>query len=128
MWRTVRVAALGLGLTMASGVIALAQDGYGYPDRDRNGYPDRGGYGYYDRDDYGWGRQGFHVARDIGFQDGARVGREDFFRCKPYDPYPRGRYSNSDHGFRREYGDRYRYRELYSRSYQAGYRSAFGRY
>jgi hypothetical protein len=110
MLRTLRAAALGLAITMASGGVALAQ----------------GGYGYADRGDYGWGRQSFRVARDIGYQDGARVGREDFFRRKPYDPYPRGKYSHADRGFRREYGDRYQYRDQYARAYQAGYRSSFG--
>src|SRR5262249_28960024 len=91
----------------------------------------QGGYGYYDRRDYGWNRYGrdtVRVARDIGYQDGANVAREDFFRRKPYDPYPRGKYSRSDHGYRREYGDRYAYRDQYARAYEAGYRSTFGRY
>jgi hypothetical protein len=86
------------------------------------------GYGYSDRDDYAWGRQNLHVARDIGYQDGARVAREDFFRRKLYDPYPRGKYAKGDHGYRHEYGNRYAYREQYARAYEAGYRSAFRRY
>jgi len=107
MWRTLRTAALGLVVTIAGSGAALAQRSYGY----------------YDRGDYGWDRSGFRVARDIGYQDGASVAREDFFRRKPYDPYPRGKYANRDHGYRREYGDRREYREQYARAYQAGYRS-----
>jgi hypothetical protein len=111
MVRKLRIAAWLLAVTMASGGVALAQRGNGY----------------YDRDDYGWGREGFRAGRDIGYQDGARVAREDFFNRKPYDPYPRGKYSRQDHGYRREYGDRYAYREQYASGYQAGYRAMFGR-
>jgi hypothetical protein len=112
MWRTLRTAALGLAVMAASGGAALAQ----------------GGYGYYDRGDYGYGRETFRIARDIGFQDGANVGRDDFYHRKPFDPYPRGKYAHADHGYHRQYGDRYAYSEQYARAYQAGYRSSFGRY
>ena len=111
MLRKLRTAVLGLAVTLAGGGVALAQHGYGY----------------YDRDDYGWSREGLHAARDIGYQDGARVGREDFFSRKPYDPRPRGRYARLDHGYRHEYVDRYGYREQYARAYEAGYRTMFGR-
>ena len=110
MLRKLRMAALALAVTMVSGGVALAQQGYGYADRG----------------DYGWGQEGLHAARDLGYQDGARVARQDYFSRKPYDPYPRGKYANEDHGYRRQFGDRYAYRDQYARAYQAGYRSMFG--
>jgi hypothetical protein len=106
-----RMAALAVAVTLASGGMALAQ-------RD---------YGNRDRDDYGWSHEGFRAARDIGYQDGAQVAHEDFFSRKRYNPYPRGRYAGGDHGYRREFGDRYGYRQQYARAYGAGYRAMFGR-
>src|SRR5271169_5658781 len=102
MWRNMRTAALALAVTIASGGVALAQDGYHY----------------YDRGDYGYNREARQVARDIGFDDGSRVAQQDFFQRKPYDPYPRGKYSHEDRGYRREFGDKYAYREQYARAYQ----------
>jgi hypothetical protein len=111
MWRNLKTATLALALTMASAGVAVAQDGR-----------------YYDRDDYSYGRERNRIARDVGYEDGTQVGREDFARRKPYNPYPRGRYAHEDHGYRREYGDRYAYMSQYARAYQEGYERACRRY
>lgn len=112
MLRSMRVAGLALAVAMASSGVALAQ----------------GGYHHYDRDDYGYSRERARIARDVGYQDGSRVGREDFARRKPYNPYPRGKYAHEDHGYRREFGDRYAYMARYARAYQEAYERAFRRY
>ena len=130
------LAALVLGMAAGSAGIASAQD-YRYPDRDGrydnrddsrydnrdgdrdNRYYDRGG----DRDDYF--RRGLEVARNTGFHDGAEVAREDMWRNKPFNPNPRGRYDDADHGYRSQFGDKHEYREHYSEAYRDGYASAF---
>jgi len=112
MLRNLKMAALVLAVTLASSGIALAQDGRSY----------------YDRDDSGYGRPRIRIGWDVGYQDGSRVARQDFTHRKPYDPYPRGKYSHEDRGYRSEYGDRYAYMNQYARGYQQGYERIFGRY
>jgi hypothetical protein len=45
-------------------------------------------------------------AYQIGFPDGASVAREDVAGRKPYNPNPRGRYDDEDHGYSRAYGNK----------------------
>jgi hypothetical protein len=120
-------AALALTVLAGTAGYAAAQD-YRYYDRDDNRYYDRDNR-YYDRyDGRSFGR-GIHVAREFGFRDGAAVAREDMWRGKPFNPNPRGRYDDADHGYRREFGDKHEYRERYSAAYRAAYQSTFrGRY
>jgi hypothetical protein len=110
-----RNTALALAVLAGSVGVAAAQD-YRYYDRD--------GYRY-ERGYRGGFREGMRAARQTGFQDGAQVAREDMWRGKPFNPNPRGRYDDADHGYRREYGDRHEYREHYSASYREGYQSTF---
>lgn len=110
-----RNAALALAVLAGSVGVASAQD-YRYYDRDGDRYE----RGY--RGDF---REGMHAAREIGFQDGSQVAREDMWRGKPFNPNPRGRYDDADHGYRREYGDRHEYREHYSEAYREGYQNTF---
>src|SRR6266480_203912 len=117
-----------LVVTMLAGTVGNAaaqdyrydRDGDRYYDRNDNRYYDRDGNRYYGRDGYGF-RRGIHVAREIGFRDGAAVAREDMWRGKPFNPNPRGRYDDADHGYRREFGNKHEYREHYSEAYRAGY-------
>jgi hypothetical protein len=112
MLRNLKMAVLVLAVAMASSGVARAQDGRSYYDRDESGYA-------HPRIRVGW---------DMGYQDGSRVARQDLTDRKPYDPYPRGKYSHEDHGYRGEYGDRDAYRNQYARGYQQGYVRSFGRY
>ena len=107
MLRNVKMAALVLAVAIASSGVARAQDGRSY----------------YDRDDSGYLRPRIRIAWDLGYQDGSRVARQDFTDRKPYDPYPRGKYSHEDHGYRGEYGDRYAYMNQYARGLSAGLRA-----
>ncbi len=131
------LAALVLALAAGSAGVAAAQD-YRYGnrdddryydrddnryDRDDNRYYDRDDNRYYDRDD-NVGR-GMHVAREIGFRDGAQVAREDIWNRKRFNPNPRGRYDDADHGYRREFGNKHEYREQYSAAYRNGYTRTF---
>ena len=111
MLRNLKMAALVLAVAMASGV-ALAQEGRSY----------------YDRDDSSYGYPRIRIAWDMGYQAGSRVARQDLTHRKPYDPYPRGKYSHEDHGYRGEYGDRDAYMNQYARGYQQSYVRSFGRY
>jgi hypothetical protein len=101
--------------------------GDGDRDRDDGYYRD----GNYRNENYGggWydGRFGNREAYNFGFQDGANVAREDMRERKPYNPEPRGRYNDRDHGFRREYGDRNAYRAAYTNGYRSGYQSIMNR-
>jgi hypothetical protein len=57
------------------------------------------------------------------------MARDDQYRNKPFNPNPRGRFDDRDHGYRREYGDKSAYRSQYTDGYRAGYQSAYnGRY
>jgi hypothetical protein len=109
--------------------IAAAQDGR-YYDRDDYRYDSR----TYDNDDYAYNNRyynrenfwhGMHEAREFGFRDGSAVAREDMFRGKPFNPNPRGRFDDADHGYRREFGNKHEYREHYSEAYRAGYVRTF---
>ena len=96
-------------------------DGDGDRDEDiynRGGYIDgRSGYGY-----------GGNIGYRTGYQDGMSQAREDMYKNKPFNASPRGKYDDRDHGYRREYGDKSRYRAQYSNGYRAGYEATFGRY
>lgn len=107
----IRVATLAIAATITLSGLATAQDYYRFYDRDY-------GYRHYDRDDYGYNRTAFRVARDFGYEDGSWVARRDIAEAKPYNPFPRGGFKHEDHGYRREYGDKYAYREAYARAYR----------
>ena len=120
MWRKLRAAALLTAIAAASSGFVLAQDGYGYPGRDRDRYYDRGNY-------YDYNQEGMRIARSTGYSDGARMAYSDLRHGKPFSPYPRGKFAHADHGYHHEYGDKYAYREAYARGYRAGYEATFRR-
>jgi len=119
-------AALALAVVTGASGLAAAQDGR-YYDHDDNRYYDRDDYRYNDRDGYRYDsyRGGPNVARDFGFRDGSQVAREDLWNRKPFNPNPRGRYDDADHGYRRQFGNKHEYREQYSEAYRDGYTSTF---
>ena len=67
-------------------------------------------------------------AYQVGFQDGVSVGQRDVRERKPYNPNPRGRYDDEDHGYSSAYGNKSAYKTQYANGYRAGYESARGRY
>src|SRR5262249_13879621 len=67
-------------------------------------------------------------AYEIGFRDGTSVAREDMREGKPYNPNPRGRYDDEDHGYSSLHGDKSAYKAQYAGGYRAGYESTRGRY
>lgn len=114
-----------LACTVLAGLIGYAAAENPYYDRD------------YDRDDYGYDhdgyryesfRRGMHVANEIGLRDGAQVAREDMWRGKPFNPRPRGRYDDADHGYRPEFGSIREYRQHYADAYREGYVRTFREY
>ena len=108
--------------------IAAAQDGR-YYDNDDYRYQNYS----YDRDDnrYDYNRHNFrygmHEAREFGARDGASVARQDLWSRKPFNPNPRGRFDDADHGYRREFGSLHEYRERYTDAYRAAYQRCFRR-
>jgi hypothetical protein len=120
--------------TMLAGTVgfAAAQDGR-YYDSDDYRYDNRA----YDNNDYGYNNRyynresfwhGMHEAREFGFRDGAAVAREDSYRGKPFNPNPRGRYDDADHGYRHEFGSKHEYREHYIEAYREGYQRSYRGY
>jgi hypothetical protein len=122
---------LAMIVTVLAGTagIAAAQDGR-YYDHDDYRYDNRS----YDNDDYRYQnrydnryngqdnfRQGMHEAREEGFRDGSAVAREDMWRGKPFNPNPRGRFDDADHGYRSDFGNKHEYREHYTDAYRDGY-------
>jgi hypothetical protein len=110
------------------------QRGYqeGYEQGFRSGFESIQGR-YRDRDDsYGGGYYGGRnyqsPAFDIGYRDGASVAREDMERGKRFNSNPRGRYDDKDHGYRREYGDKHTYKEIYADGYRQGYEANYRGY
>jgi hypothetical protein len=119
------------------GPVSGFQNGYqqGYADGFRAGFlserPQWRSDGDRDRDD-GYRGSGFYgsskrIGYDVGYQDGVSVAREDLYKNKAFDPNPRGRYDDRDHGYRREYGDKNAYKAEYTDGYRAGYQATFGR-
>lgn len=117
------------------GPVNAFQNGYqqGYAEGFRSGFlserPGWRGDGDGDRDDrYRGGVHGSNhgIAYDTGYQDGVTVAREDLYNNKRFDPNPRGRYDDRDHGYRREYGDKNTYKTEYTDGYGAGYQATFG--
>jgi len=129
---------LAMILTVLAGTAAIAgaQDGRYY---DRDGYRydnrsyDNDNYSYqysYNNDSYGRDnfRHGMRAARSFGFRDGSSVAREDSYRGKPFNPNPRGRFDDADHGYRRAFGNKHEYREHYSEAYREGYQRSYRGY
>ena len=119
--------------TMLAGTVgfAAAQDGRYYDNDDyryENRSYDRDGDRYENRD---YGRErfryGMHEAREFGFRDGMSVARQDLWSSKPFNPNPRGRFDDADHGYRREFGSKHEYRERYIQAYREAYQRTYRR-
>ncbi len=126
------------------GPMNVFQNGYqqGYADGFRSGFEserpgwrdgDRDGRyrnnGYYGNGYYGNNAYDSRVGYDAGYQDGVTMAREDQYKNKPFNPNPRARFEDRDHGYRREYGDKNSYKAEYTDGYRAGYQATFnGRY
>jgi Ni/Co efflux regulator RcnB len=123
MRNTLTVAALSFAVFAGTISLAAAQDGRYDRDDDHRYHRD------YDRDDYYRHdfREGLQSARQIGYQDGMQVAREDSWRGKPYNPYPRG-HNHADRGYEREFGSLQEYREHYARAYSEGYSQGYQGY
>ncbi len=101
----------------------------GWRDREAGRDDDRGG-AYYGNGYYGGNYvDSSRIAYDTGYQDGATMAREDLYKNKRFNPNPRARFDDRDHGYHREYGDKNLYKDHYTDGYRAGYEATFnGRY
>jgi flagellar biosynthesis/type III secretory pathway protein FliH len=91
--------------------------GYGYPS-----YPDQGRYpGQYGNSGrYGNG-YGYQAAYANGVNDGIEKGREDARKRRSYDPHRHQWYRSGDHDYRRQYGPRAQYENVYRNGFREGY-------
>ena len=112
MKRNLKMAAWMVSAILTLGTFALAQD-YDH-DRDRDDFHHAG----YERRNVGF---------DTGYQDGVYSARSDIYHNKRFNPNPRGKFDDLDHGYRREYGDKAYYKSQYLSGYRAGYEAVFGR-
>lgn len=97
------------------------RDGYeraAWAARDRRGVPAWGDTGARDR-----GRT--DVASETGYSDGYEAGMSDARGRRRFDPLSESRYRSGDRGYRREYGSREVYKDLYRRAFRAGYARGF---
>jgi hypothetical protein len=77
--------------------------------------------------------QGYFGANDtpayrLGFSLGVRGGEDDGRRSRQFDFARRSDYRSADSGYRREYGDRDRYRVEFRLGFEVGYRNGYQRY
>src|SRR5687767_14804392 len=91
-----------LAVALSLGGAAEAQ----YSPRDRDWNQNRGGYGAWQQ-----------VSYDNGYRDGLRQGERDAREGRAYSFDRDSRYRKADEGFRREFGDREAYRQVYRRAY-----------
>jgi hypothetical protein len=111
------------------GPVDWYQRGYeeGYNNGFRNAYRAAAGWGEGDGDDgrsFRWS-DGSDLAYRFGYEDGSIAARSDIERGKSYNSKPRGRYDDRDHGYRREYGSKDRYKAEYTNGYRAGYDASY---
>jgi hypothetical protein len=120
------------------GSVELYQRAYqqGYRNGFRSGYEEvsrnwSGGYRGNAWQGNGWqtgyDRDGSDIANRFGYEDGAQAAREDIYNRKEYNSNPRGRFGDRDHGYRREFGSRDRYKAEYTAGYRSGYDSVMRR-
>jgi len=74
---------------------------------------------------YGNARQ---IAHDTGYREGLDHGQKAARDNKPFDLGREKDYRNADEGYRREYGNKDRYREEFRRGFAEGYQAAYERY
>jgi hypothetical protein len=79
-----------------------------------NGYPNQGRWGYNST-----------PAHANGVRDGYEKGREDARDRDPFDPRRHSWYRSGDHDYRREYGPKPQYEDLYRRGFQEGYERGY---
>jgi hypothetical protein len=67
------------------------------------------------------------VAFDTGYRDGLSAGRKDFSDKKDFRPEKHDSYEDGDHGYRKSFGTKDQYKELYRKGFLRGYEDAFNR-
>jgi hypothetical protein len=80
---------------------------------------------FYERGGYGTIAQ---IARLNGYQDGLREGADDARDGDRFDPYDEGAYKEGDGGYKRSYGNKKAYEQIYRQGFMRGYQEAFDRY
>jgi len=70
----------------------------------------------------------YSPAYQEGYQRGTRAGSDDGQRNREFNYANKSDYRNGDAGYRREYGDRDRWRVDFRIGFESGYRDGYGRY
>ena len=65
------------------------------------------------------------VAYDNGYREGLREGERDVRRGDRFEFRDEGTFRDGDKGYRRQFGDRERYRQMFRRGYAEGYEAAY---
>lgn len=116
MKRYLLAPALG-ALVLASPAPASAQ--FGRPDDDRPSYRYEPRQPYY---------QPGRIAYDAGYREGVKEGEKDGRRRDTFEFRDEGAWRDGDKGYRREYGPRGRYRQIFRDGFEAGYADGYRRY
>ena len=97
------------------------QDSYGYPGGGRypNQYPSRS------QGPYSGGRYGYDAAYPNGVNDGLIKGREDAQKRRSFDPLRHAWYRSGDRNYRREYGPKQQYENVYREGFKDGYERGY---
>jgi hypothetical protein len=111
-------------LVPAFGVLVLASSA---PASAQSGWPDysRPSYRYEPRQPY---YQPGRVAYDNGYREGIREGEKDGRRRDAFNFRDEGAWRDADKGYRRTYGDRGRYGQLFRDGFEAGYADGYRRH
>jgi len=67
-------------------------------------------------------------AYNTGYDRGSRAGADDGQRNRDFNFVNKSDYRNADTGYRREYGDRERWRSDFRLGFESGYRDGYNRY
>ena len=77
---------------------------------------------------YGYGSSVERIAYDNGFREGLREGEKDGRSRDPFRYQDEGDYRRGDIGYRREYGNVNRYRQVFREGFAGGYSDGYRRY
>ena len=101
------------------------QDRYRYPGRYGSSYPERNRYPdpyYGNRGPYSNGRNGYYdAAYPNGVNDGLEKGREDARKRRSFDPLRHEWYREGERHYRKEYGSKQQYANVYRQGFKEGY-------
>lgn len=116
-----RFGKLGLGLSLILGFIVITNTSADAQWRDRNWDNDRDGR--YERNSR---YDALSVAREHGFRDGMKDGRDASRERDRFNPQNSGDWQKGTNGYEGRYGNKNAYKQAYRDAYVQGYRNGYG--